>query len=273
MPGAAMELIEAAGYRAHATSPTFRRRVGEAMAVARQHADYAVSVSWGKDSVAMLATVAAALSRVVVVHGRYRVPAENAGDIDVVRDAVLARPEMAGIDYNEIEIPGEWDLFEVAGGPFLKPSTERQRAALRWRRKTARGRLRETCERLGCAGYMIGMRASESGPRRMNIAMRGLSYEKRDGQSIALPIGHWQAEDVWAVLVARGLPWLRIYDAAPDRHRARSMLCIALGDESRHLHLGEYGLWQRCYPEQIAEWEKRWPQLKHLGSSNTGVLG
>ena len=106
----------------------------------------------------------------------------------------------------------------------------------------------------------------------MNIAMRGLSYEKNDGQAIALPIGYWQAEDVWAALVMRKLPWLRIYDIAPDRHRARSMLCIALGEESKHLHYGEYELWRRCYPEQIALWEDRWPQLRHLSNSNVGVL-
>ncbi len=267
-----MDALTRAGYVAHAESPAFLRRLTEARHIIARHADYSVSVSWGKDSIALLAVAAATLVRVIAIHGRYRVAAENAGDIDAVRDAVLARPDMINVDYREIEIPGEWDLFERAGGPFVQPCADHHFEALRWRRAIARGRLREACEGAGCRRYMLGLRAAESGARRVNIATRGLAYEKRDGQSIALPIGRWEADDVWALLTARELPWLRIYDIAPNRDRARSMLCIALGSSDRHLRDGEYELWRRCYPDEIAQWEARWPQLRHLVNSNVGAL-
>lgn len=267
-----MDALEEAGYRAHGGSLGFRDRLRRAFAVCRDHPNHAVSVSWGKDSVAMLAMAVAALDRVVAVHGRYREAAENAGDIDRVRDAVLRRPEMSAVAYSEVEIPGEWDLFERAGGPFFGADTPARKEAMAWRRTTARGRLRAAMETAGCTGFMIGMRAAESRARSYNVAMRGVSYVKADGLAVALPIARWSAEDVWAYLVGKELPWLSIYDAAPDRQRARSMLCIALGEGSEHLFHGEWGLWRRAYPGCVAVWEERWPRLRYLADSNVGVL-
>lgn len=267
-----MDGLTRAGYLAHAAGAAFERRIAVSRGVIAAHSDHAISVSWGKDSVVMLALAVETLGSVTAIHGRYRVPCENAGDIDTVRDAVLARPEMRGVRYVEIEIPGEWDLFERAGGPFVEARSQTQREALAWRKATSRGRLRAACEAAGCAGYMIGMRAAESRARMLNIATRGLSYEKRNGLSVALPIGRWQAFDVWAYLVDRDLPWLRIYDVAPDRHRARSMLCIGLGDGSPHLRHGEYQIWRAAYPGEIAVWEQRWPDLRHLDDGNVGAI-
>jgi len=273
MGAALMDALERAGYRAHAGSPAFRRRLVAAYRVAAAHPDHAVSVSWGKDSVALLALAAAAKPRVVAVHGRYRVACENAGDIDRVRDAVLAREAMAGVVYREVEIPGEWDLFERAGGPFLVAASAAQKDALRWRRETARGRLRAAMEGLGCRGFLLGLRAAESRGRALNVAARGVSYEKRDGLAVALPLARWDSDDVWAYLVGKDLPWLSIYDVAPDRGRARSMLCIALGARGENLARGEYDVWRRAYPEMIWRWEERWPELRRLADCQLGVLG
>ena len=86
-----MTPIQRAAWVARASSGAHIKRVDATIArIAATGRAYAVSVSWGKDSVALLDLAVRALGRVVAVHGRYS-PHEELPDIPRVRDAVLAR--------------------------------------------------------------------------------------------------------------------------------------------------------------------------------------
>ena len=66
---------------------------------------------------------------------------------------------------------------------------------------------------------VMGLRAEESGTRRMLIAKRGLAYDYADGGGAYLPIANWTWQDVWAYIVTHGLPWLDIYDRMGPKAR------------------------------------------------------
>lgn len=65
----------------------------------------------------------------------------------------------------------------------------------------------------GLTCRVMGLRAAESRARRYSIGRRGSHYDYAGGGSAVLPIATWQTEDVWAYLVTHGLPWLSVYDA------------------------------------------------------------
>jgi lysylphosphatidylglycerol synthetase-like protein (DUF2156 family) len=86
-----MTPIRRAAWLAHAAMPAHRATARKSIdLIASQGASYAVSVSWGKDSVALLHLAAQALGHVTAIHGRYS-PNEELPDIPAVRDAVLPR--------------------------------------------------------------------------------------------------------------------------------------------------------------------------------------
>lgn len=267
-----MDALTRAGYLVHAESSAYSRRLTEASRIVADHPGYAVSTSWGKDSVAMLSVAADICPEIVIVHGRYRTAAEVFADVDQVRDCVLARSEMRHARYVETEIPGAWEIYERAGAAFVTPETPAQRAAIVWWRAQFEAAMDAAAAASGCRGVLIGMRATESRARRLNIATHGRSYTTRGGRATALPLAGWTGTDVWARIVSCGLPWLRIYDIAADRERARSDFCWAAGGNDKHLRDGTFLDWRAAYPEQVAAWTARWPELARLADCDVGAV-
>ncbi len=92
---------------------------------------------------------------------------------------------------------------------------------------------------------ITGMRAQESRGRLMHRRNHGLVFTDARAHRWLMPIGDWSTGDVWAYLVAHGLPWLDIYDR--------------MGGDARNGILGRsgeaFGRAQgihRHYPEHLA---------------------
>lgn len=260
-----MKPLERAGYLAHSKSAAFLRREQKTKEFIRQHPRHAVSVSWGKDSTAMLTLASEALDEVLCVNARYPNPAERFADMDRVRDGVLAK--LQNVRYFEAHPPGEWEMYERAGEFFVTPFTPRQREAARWWRTSFEAAMRAAQEEIGADGVFMGLGARESFARRLNFFMRGDSYERQDGLRVALPLSEWTARDVWAVLALRDLPWLRIYDLSYEgREKARSGFVFATGGNDPDIarRLGAWESHKIAYPEEFRAWCDRWPEMAAL---------
>jgi 3'-phosphoadenosine 5'-phosphosulfate sulfotransferase (PAPS reductase)/FAD synthetase len=57
-----------------------------------------------------------------------------------------------------------------------------------------------------------GLRAAESKGRAAYMRYQGAVSKRKDGTLVLSPIADWSTNDVWAYIVSRNLPWLRIYD-------------------------------------------------------------
>jgi 3'-phosphoadenosine 5'-phosphosulfate sulfotransferase (PAPS reductase)/FAD synthetase len=252
-----MTPMQLAAYLAAALRADYRRRTEATMArIKEAGADYAVSVSWGKDSVVMLDLAARSLGKVVAVHGRYS-ENEELPDIPKIRDAVLARLGGA-VDYIEVPVWGDWEIFERAGRFFLSPETTKERALLaEWKREFV-AEIEGAAQRAGCRGMMIGMAGHESHGRKMNIVARGDSYCASGRLPTLLPLARWRADDVVAYHVANNLPWLKIYDVAEDPRRARSEFAFAAGGGDAIRRHGAWENWRTAYPELWRIWQARW---------------
>lgn len=58
---------------------------------------------------------------------------------------------------------------------------------------------------LGCDCSFLGLRASESSARKVNVATHGKIYQVKDGSWRALPMANWEAIDVFAYLTVNGV--------------------------------------------------------------------
>lgn len=260
--GAGMSPLERAALVAHYASCTTVRRIDEASELLRRHGGYAVSTSWGKDSVVLLHLAAAINPTIHIINARYPNPAERFADMDRVRDLVLARDEMQQAVYREVSTPGEWEMYKRAGGGFAEAETAEQREATRWWKQCFTEAMAGALHDIGCDGVFLGLRAEESHARRMNLLVRGDDYARKDGQRIALPLGRWTGKDVWAYLAAHDLPWLRIYDAAHcGRERARSGFVFATGGAGAIRRHGTWEDWRRVYPCEFSAWMRQFPEL------------
>lgn len=252
-----MTPIQRAAWLAQSFGTAHRSAVARSCAsISGQGAGYAVSVSWGKDSVALLHLAAQSIGKVTAIHGRYS-PNEELPDIPAVRDAVL---EKLGSRVNYIEVPvwGDWEIYQQAGRFFLTPENEAERALLRQWKADFVAALEGAAISAGCTGMMLGMAGHESRGRRMNIAVRGDHYQAAGRLPTLLPLARWKADDVIAYHLANDLPWLKIYDDADDPRLARSELAFVAGGGDAIRRHGAWDAWRRSYPELWAIWKKEW---------------
>lgn len=258
-----MTPMKIAGYLAHAQSQGYRRRVDMARQMIADHPGYAVSCSWGKDSLCVLHMSLNIHGNVTAIHARYS-KNEELPDIPVVRDSFLNR---FTVDYREVPVWGDWEIYERAGRFFLIPETTEERKIVSdWHQQLV-SRIDEALLDAGASGKMLGLAAHESHGRNMNIRMRGTHYKtKNEALPKLLPIAHWHPADVWAYMLTHDLPRLRIYDMADNPERARSEVAFAAigsGADAIRRH-GAWNEWARCYPELWAQWVSRWPEIGSL---------
>lgn len=154
-------------------------------------------VSWGKDSVVLASLIARLIPRWPLVWVRVE-PIANP-DCLLVRDAFLA--EHPSVRYEEIV---EWCRRD-SDGWHARGTIERGFA--------------EAARRYG-PRYASGIRAEESGIRKLRVAKHGLV-----GPGTCAPIGWWTGDDVWAYALSHGLPIHPAYactmDGALDPRRIR----------------------------------------------------
>ena len=253
-----MTPMQKTAWIARASTIAHIKRVDATIArIASAGRGYAVSVSWGKDSVVMLDLAVKALGHVVAVHARYPEP-EELPDIPTVRDAILARIGNH-ISYEEVAAKGEWEIYEKAGRFFLTAETKEERAILRQRKIEHIAALEGAAAKHGARGMMVGTAAHESYARRMNVAVRGDHYQaiKRTLPTL-LPLARWDADDVIAYHLGNSLPWLHVYDVADDPRRARSEFAFVCGAGEKTRRHGGWDEWASAYPELWRTWQARW---------------
>jgi 3'-phosphoadenosine 5'-phosphosulfate sulfotransferase (PAPS reductase)/FAD synthetase len=199
----------------HAKLQCFQRRVrlaiqtiGEAIQLEPKRF---VGVSGGKDSCALAGLIeqAGLIDRVRLVF--CRTPLDTPGSDETV--AALAEHLDANLDVVDPEvdlwtwlatIPREWDLLGEHYNEFL------------YRFSSVNLSIAYMYEH-DYLGVFLGLRTQESRGRRINRMVRGKDYKLRDDTMTCQPIVDWQASDVFAYAVWRGLPIHPYYRLALER--------------------------------------------------------
>lgn len=241
-------MLQAAGDRAHSRSRAYRRRLADARRIISDAPAGAVaSVSWGKDSVAMLSVVVEERPEMPVVHYRHP-PCERPDQLDAVRDACLDRWGLAG-RYIEVPFLGWTEAWRRVGRCWLEPRDDEERAADRAVKAENRRRMRAALAQIEATACLVGVRGGESRRRLLAMASRGREWTSSDyGLATIAPVGWWTAQDVWARHAECDLPSAALYHApGVDRDRARSEL-VFQGAPAVWAH-GEAAVWRRAVPD------------------------
>lgn len=261
-----MTPLERVAYLAHSKNPFFERKVTETIRFINDYPNYCVSVSWGKDSVVLLHLVTQVLTaeKTRAINARYPNPAERLADMDKVRDELLNRSDMQGISYQEVNTPGEWEMYDRVGYAFPDANNKEEKAAAKWWKENFTKNMAEAAKQLDCTGHFLGLCADESRGRRMNVRVHGQSYIRKDGIAIALPLSFWNPKDIWAYHAKHNLPYLKIYDTSPrGREKARSGFVFATTGTDDYIHSqGVWREWLDTYPTEFNQWLNHFPELR-----------
>lgn len=254
-----MSPIERAGFLAHAKTPHFQRRIEQTRALIQSHKEFAIAVSWGKDS-SVLLHLAAACGPVFAINARYGND-ERLPDCDTVRDGILAK--VSHVTYYEVRLAGEREMYRRHGGFFMDATTPEQKEAVRWWKRQFTEGMLTVQQQAGMKGVMLGLRADESHARAMNFYTHGESYTKRNGEQVVTPLAKWSGKDIWAYLCLHELPWMHIYDCGGNRTRERSDFVFATGGAGAIWRHGAWETWKKAYPELFASWVAEFPEMSN----------
>lgn len=259
-----MTPIQKTSCLAHAKSKSYLIKLDKTKKFISNFNKYATSCSWGKDSVVLAHLASQLIPQHCILNARYPNPNERFADIDRVRNEMLNRLDMVEVKYFEVNTPGEWDMYEKVGYAFESQSTTEEKKAAKWWKDSFIENMRKKTTEIECEGNFIGLCAEESRGRRINALFHGQSYQKKDGQKIALPLSWWTCEDIWAYIISNELPYLKVYSQSIfGRCRARSGFVFATTGKEDWIH--SQGIWvdyMKVYPEEFQVWLDRFPELQ-----------
>lgn len=173
-------------FRLHAWKTSFRKKVDQAIDVINRSLEItnnaSVSVSWGKDSVALLHLVQSVKPDIKTIH----IGDKHANKMNSYDDVISTYTQKHPTNYHEIRID--------TGGDFS--------VLYDWLKKIDLS--------------FIGLRLGEKGGRVFSIKKYGAIHQyksgKLAGQWRSLPLWNWDWKDVWAYTVVNNLPYLASYD-------------------------------------------------------------
>lgn len=196
-----------AGYRAHSRTPAFARHDAAARTFVRQHwpdcARPYVAFSAGKDSSVLLdlvvSEVAGPVTARILTSGESRLMHAS---LDQILD--WWRQRHPRLDLQEINV----DRVFADGWQDADWHTQRKRGKSDIRELLPQGR----------DGVWLGLRADESGGRRMSLRSQGLVYQYAGTRTDPLagtwrfcPLAWWSDRDVASYCVTHGLPLPQAY--------------------------------------------------------------
>lgn len=214
----------------HAQLKSFRRQLDRTTAALMSFTGAGrgyVGVSWGKDSVVIAHLIATLCPRWPLVWVRVE-PIANP-DCELVRDEFLGNHSVV---YDEIVVHCSHD----SAGWHASGTLERGFSAATQRHG----------ER-----YVSGIRAEESGIRKLRVAKHGLT-----GRNTCAPIGWWSAWDVWAYLHSRRLPIHPAYACTMDGHLDPGRIRVASLGGRRGDGMGRAEWERRYYGQELAALER-----------------
>jgi 3'-phosphoadenosine 5'-phosphosulfate sulfotransferase (PAPS reductase)/FAD synthetase len=194
-------------YEVFATTRAFQRHVDTAKRMIERAASVGrpvVSMSWGKDSCALGYLCHEVLGRFDIMHMAcaHDLPGGEAVTAYFAQRATVH--ELPPL--NALAESLEW--LKIVGLPHERDHKTQQKIIQT--RKRSRGQ--DWALDNGYACTLLGMRAQESATRRHLFKARGPIYQRASGHWMCNPIAWWTAQDVWALLVSRGVPWHPMYD-------------------------------------------------------------
>lgn len=189
-----MDDQERAMYLGWAKTQQFKNKVNESIGIIEEAltlGDSYVSISWGKDSIALLHLCQSVFPEILAIN--FSTPHEDMlGSFTQTANAYcskfstnlnLIKIEEQTVIPKAVKDASLWETYPVA---------------------------------------FVGLRAEESKGRRKSLTCHGLLYQYKAKGYRVCPIGFWKAIDIWAYLAHHDIPYLSNYDIEGNRQNVRT---------------------------------------------------
>jgi phosphoadenosine phosphosulfate reductase len=247
-------------YRIWSTLKSHQKKVDSAKAIllrAAEKGPMVVSTSWGKDSVVLCDLAIKALGRVPLFHiGGVRETRLPGGEH--IEAHFRERTEVHRID-SGMTLQEYMDWLKVVGLPHEREGGQQKRVVKQIKADPGAKWVREN----GVKVVALGMRVDERGPRARLLKARGTTYQLANGIWHTNPIAWWSSKDVWAYLVANGLPWHPLYDCeshGENRETLRNTGWLSTDGADR----GRVAWLRQHFPEQYDLLEREFPRVRPI---------
>lgn len=221
----------------HAKSRRFRHKVAESINAIFEFSaggNFYCGTSWGKDSVVVLHLLMCCRPQTVVMHLR---PTNHNPDCDQVRDEFMKQTWVRHYD----EIPVSYEGIDRCSLPqqeLDRLTDQRWYAAI------------HDYERKVSKRHMLGIRADESGGRRIRTLRWGLNSPNGSA-----PIARWSTQDVFAYLAEHDLPVHPAYAMLGGGRWPRERLRVAEIGDSHGAGGGRREWEQEYYGDSLRRFE------------------
>lgn len=207
-----------------------------------------VSLSWGKDSEALVHLVIQQAPNILVlfVNSGYAYP-----ETYELRDRLVSE---WNLNYKEISSKNaEWYDYLKERGLCVELGP---RPGIRNKVKHIEQATKEN------DGVFFGLRKDESNGRRINLLMRSSLYQTKDGKWHCAPLANWSARDVWAYIISNELPYNGVYDHCDDDFPRESLRNGSWITTVGANYSGRIFWLRRYYPRLYNEFVKHFPEIK-----------
>lgn len=251
-------------YLLHAKLKPYISRINAAIETTRKAIEGAktpvLSFSSGKDSVVLLDIAIRAGFRGDIVFFKYGIctdvetPSENVELLKYYADK-------HNIKYHILDCLGEVDCWEQCGRFILFPETLEEKRIFDRTNYDFAKQSERFCRENAVDLQIIGMRKNESARRKAVLNKKGLIYTVSSRQAVTCcSLANLTAEDIWAYIFSRNLPYLSIYDYPYiDRRQNRNEITILYNDEL--IRCGMMFHYRQMYPAFFAWLKQRWGEV------------
>lgn len=198
-------------YMLHAMLPAFQRKVQKSLSIIREAfriegVKWSASISFGKDSLVLLDLLHQVTDKIPVyfMDSEYKLP-------DVYETLELAQQRYRFDIHKTYFADGRpiQEVWEKFGIPGINRTEAMQNKALKVLKKDPADRW---AKEHGYNGIFWGIRKEESASRKWMIMSFGVTFENKQGFYRCAPLADWKADDIWAYIVSRQLPYPKLYD-------------------------------------------------------------
>lgn len=246
-------------YMLHAMLPAFKRKVEKSLSIIREALNiegvkWSASISFGKDSLVLLDLLYQVTDKIPIcyIDSPYKLP-------DINETIELTQQKYKFDIYRIPYADGRpiQEVWEKLGIPGINRTVSMQNKAVKILKKDPADKW---AKENGYNGTFWGIRKEESMSRKWMIMSFGVTFENKQGFYRCAPLADWKADDVWAYIVSRQLPYPRLYDyqkfQTRDWIRNTGWATTDGANEGRILWLREF------YPDYYEKLEWMLPEIK-----------
>lgn len=245
-------------YLTYSRLNSFQKKVRSAQKIIEsafaKFSSWAVSCSFGKDSLVLLDLVFSVRPCAVIFKDSGYCLPETYATMQKCKERYGFKTQVKQADMTWEEILDRFGL------PGINRTDAQQKKAVQAIKKDV---LTEFAKELGFMGIFWGLRSQEAKGREMLLRCKGHTFlNETTGLWYCAPLHNWTADDVWAYIISRDLPYPKFYDYQQG-DKARDWIRNTGWASTDGASRGRLVWLKRYYPDLYKKLSAKFPEVRN----------